>query len=125
MEKSFGKLMKKTFKKGSKKVKKGASQLSEQLFGEKGLMLKHTYDNTVSLYKKDNAAKPLYTVTARGECKAPVLKLIIVTVCILTGIILLGVAIKAIKDRCKHTKEDVYFDRFDYGYIDPDEDLPF
>lgn len=121
MAKTLGKLM----KKGSKKAKKGATHLSEQLFGEKRLMLKHTYNDTVSLYKKDNAAKPLYTVTARGEYKAPLLKLVIIMVCFLAGMILLGVIIKTIKDKRKRKKEARRCDCYDYEYFDPDEDLPF
>lgn len=124
MSKPFGKLINKTFKKGAKKAKKGASQLSEHLFGEKRLMLKHTYDSTVSIYKKDNAAKPLYTVTAKGEYKSPLLKFIIVTACIIAGIILVGAAIKAIKNKRRRKKEAALYD-FDYEYFDPDEDLPF
>ena len=124
MTKSFGKIMKNTLKKGSKKAKKGASQLSEQLFGKKRLMLKHTYDSTVSLYRKDNAAKPLYSVTAKGEYKSPLLRFMIITLCTLAGVILLGFAIKAIKDKRRRKKEAALYD-FDYEYFDPDEDLPF
>ncbi len=125
MAKSFGNLMKNTLGKGSKKAKKGASRLSESLFGKKQLVLKHTYDNTLSLYKKDNAAKPIYTVTARGECKAPLLKLILWAVCLLAGVILLGLAIKAIKDNRKRKKKAYRCDCYDYEYFDPDEELPF
>lgn len=122
MAKKASKLLKKAIKKDIKIAKKGSKRLSKQLFGKNGLTLSHSFENTVTFFTGGNESKPLYTVSRNGSYQVSVLKLIIVALAVISGAVLLGLAIKAIIDRAAPKKNDEYDD--DLELLDTDE-LPF
>lgn len=125
MATKFGKLMSRAAKKGSKKVRKNTKKLSKQLFGKNGLVLSHTYDSTVSLFKKGKESKPLYSVTRSGEIKVSVFKVVVISLCVISSVVLLALAIKAIIDHCSPKKKDDDEDYCIREYPEYEEELPF
>ncbi len=122
MSKKPAKLIKKAMKKEIKHVRKSSKRLSKRLFDKKGLFMSHRYDNTVSFFFGGNESKPLYTVNTSGSYKVPVLKIIIGTLCVISGAVLFALAVKAI---VKRTAPEYSDDYDELEYIGDDEDLPF
>lgn len=112
----------KIIKKDAKKARKGAKKLSKQMFSEKGMMLSRSYESTTSIYTGGKDKKPLITVTAQGDYKISVVKLIVILMCVFSTAALVILLAKSIIDHCKVRKND------EEEYIDAwecDDELPF
>lgn len=90
---------------------------------KKALMMRHTFEDTVTFFKAGSESNPIYTVNRSGSHKVTVVKAIAVTVLIITGVILAAVAVKMLVNRAARKKLQGY-DGFEYEYTDADE-LPF
>ncbi len=108
----------------AKSMKKSAQKFSSELFSDKGLTLSQVFKSTTSLYKGKNESKPLISVSARGDCRISVLKLVIILLCSVSCTIFAALLIRSIIDRCrakKHQEADISFDE---TYVDENE-IPF
>ena len=108
-----------------KKMKKKAKKLNKKVFGKKSLTLAQNYVITTSFYGRNKDKKPYVTITAAGDYKISVAKLILILLGIFSAAVLIVVCIKALADWCcskknKHSEDD---DDFEDYYID-DEEIP-
>ncbi len=107
-----------------KQVRKDVKKMSKQLFSKKGLTLKQTYDISTSFYANKKENKPYVTITAHGDYKISVLKLIVILMCILSSVMVIVLCIRGLFERIK-SKKRYYFDEDEYYYSKQDDDLPF
>ena len=117
-----------------KKLKKGAKRLDKKVINnKKGLTLMQTFDITTSFYGRKQVKKPYVTLTARGDFKISVVKLLL---CLLLGISLIALTVlclRALFDR-RHVKKSRRADGWDYDFESDydigdsnssEEELPF
>ena len=71
--------------------------------GTSGPMLKHSYNNTLSVFRTEKEKTPLYSVTSSGEYKISVLKLILILIGIVSFLALAIGAAKKIRI-CRHKR---------------------
>ena len=108
----------------SKKIKKNTKKLEKRAFGKKSLTLKQNFSVTTSFYSHGKDSKPYVTLSANGDYRISVAKLILIALGIITAFSLLALALKSLSDflrrkKTKKTDEDELF------YM-PDEDgIPF
>ena len=105
-----------------KRIRKDMKKLSKQLYSPKGLTLKQTFDFTTSFYGRKKEKKPYLTFSARGDFKISVAKLVVISVCTVTSILLLVLLFKSLfeslKERRRRRELEEYYD------LD-DEEVPF
>ncbi|MBQ8552266.1 MAG: hypothetical protein IJ428_05585 [Clostridia bacterium] len=121
----MAKSIKKLEKKAEKKLRKGSKKLSKQLYGKKSLTLKHTYDSTVSIFGSVKEKHPLFTITASGEYKISVFKLIVIAMCIISTAALIVLLVKSISDYCREKRERELWDEDYEEYFGDGDELPF
>lgn len=117
--------IKKLEKRAEKKLIKGSKKLSKQLYGKKSLTLKHSYDGSFSIFGSAKEKKPLITVTASGEYKISVFKLIVILMCIMSTAALVVLLIRSISEYCHKKRERELWDDDYSEYCMDDEALPF
>ena len=97
-------------------------RLSKCHRGEKSLTLKHSYNNTFSVFRSTEEKRPLISVTANGEYKISVIRLVLILLCTLSALAVAVKIAKTMRDRRLAHASMMKFDGYDgYG----DEDLPF
>lgn len=111
----------KILKKDAKKAKKNAKKLSKQMFSEKGLMLKRTFEKTTAIYTGGKENKPIITFTTQGDYKMSVVKLAVILMCVLSSAALIVLLAKAIVDHAKASREEAAFEEYNLT----DDELPF
>ena len=101
-----------------KKLKKKTKKLNKRVFGKKSLTLMQNYVITTSFYGRNKDKKPYVTITATGDYKISVAKLILILLGIFSAAVLIVVCIKALADWCfakkRHKAEDADDDLEDY-----------
>ena len=118
--KTFSEKITRFFKKGAKKTRKNTKKLSKQLYGKKGLSMRHTYAEEISFFGNGKEGKPYLTLSKSGSYRISVFKLAVIILCLLSSAVLLALVIKAIADHAKSKKDEYDI----YDYVDEDE-LPF
>ena len=105
-------------------AEKNLHRSQKKLYGKNGLTVRHSYTNSVSVYRNNNEKHPLITLSADGEYKISVFKLILIILGILSTAALLLLFVKA-RRKCRRKKPLCYLreDEF-YGYPE-DDDMPF
>ncbi|MBQ8510216.1 MAG: hypothetical protein IJ493_09955 [Clostridia bacterium] len=110
-------------KKYAKHFAKDMKKLSKQLYSEKGLMLKRTYDITTSVYGHGKEKKPYVTINAKADYKISVVKLIVILMCVFSTLALVALCVKGVVDHCRPKKRVRDYDS-DFDWED-EEEIPF
>ncbi len=114
--------MAKNIKKSENKLRRGTKRLSKQLCGKKSLTLKHSYDNSFSVFRTAKESHPLITVTASGEYKISVFKLLLILFGTVSALAIMLMIAKRIRNRRRARMDMAEFEEYaDYE----DEELPF
>lgn len=113
--------MAKSANKSENKLRRGTKRLSKQLCGKKSLALKHSYDNTFSVFRNAKENHPLITVTASGEYKISVFKLILIIFGTVSALAVILMIAKRIRKRRTRANMPEFEEYADYQ----DEELPF
>ena len=114
--------MAKNINKRENKLRRDTKRLSKQLCGKKSLTLKHSYDNTFSIFRTAKESHPLITVTASGEYKISAFKLLLILLCTVCALAVTVMIAKRIRIRRRARMDMAEFEEYaDYQ----DEELPF
>ena len=112
-------------KKYAKQLAKDMKKLSKQLYSDKGLMLKKTYDVTTSVYGHGKESKPYITVNAKADYKISIVKLIVILMCIASTLTLIALCIRGLFEHCRPKKcRHADYDLDESDYIE-DDAIPF
>ncbi len=106
------------------KFLKNLGRAQKKLCGKKSLSVKHSYNNSVSVYRNNDEKHPIITISADGEYKISILKLIMIILGVFSAAALLLLTVKKItKFKQRKLLRDPSQDEL-YAY--PDDDcLPF
>ncbi len=119
-----GRKMAKFLKDLGRSAEKSLHRSQKKLYGKKSLSVKHSYNNSVSVYRNNNEKHPLITLSADGECRISVFKLIIIILSILCAAALLLFAIKKIA-KFRRRKLTHYSPWDEFCAYSEEDDLPF